>query len=378
MIPDGALLIRNGVIEEVGTSRRIENLAIARTAKEIDAGGRIVLPAFVDADAVLVYPQPSGRQHLDEEPSETRIGLLSKHRLGYAANAAAAEWVRAGAVSLGAHTAYADSLRDTIRILRIHQTLQGKPLRIRSIFSPRATPGDAQSADLLFTSLMGKWLSALRSRKLVSITEFIVASPGEPNGGLPVEKIRLAAIFAAETGFAIRLRANGENDSAGLALACAGGSVAFLAPPWEPDAALRVMGTMGCVHVIPVTAALRTRRWGAGAVRNEIDSGIPIALGSGYQPGGLTSMNPQYLLHLGVEQFGMTPAEAICATTYNGACSLRMSHVTGSLEPGKSADLTMLDVPDYRDLVYRTGHNDVCLTMRNGQTVYARSGLKHD
>ena len=48
IIPDGALMIRNGRIEEVGTTRRIERLKTARDAFEIDATGHVVLPAFVD------------------------------------------------------------------------------------------------------------------------------------------------------------------------------------------------------------------------------------------------------------------------------------------------------------------------------------------
>ena len=45
VIPTGALLIRNGVIQEVGPSRRIENLVSARNAREVDASGQIVMPA---------------------------------------------------------------------------------------------------------------------------------------------------------------------------------------------------------------------------------------------------------------------------------------------------------------------------------------------
>ncbi len=82
----------------------------------------------------------------------------------------------------------------------------------------------------------------------------------------------------------------------------------------------------------------------------------------------------QFLLYLAVRHLDMTPEEAIVATTYNAACSLRMSHVTGSLEPGKSADLIMMEVPDYRDLPRRAGHHDVTLVMRAGVIVSRRAG----
>ena len=55
-----------------------------------------------------------------------------------------------------------------------------------------------------------------------------------------------------------------------------------------------------------------------------------------------------------------------------------MSHVTGSLEPGRAADLLIMDVPDYRELARRAGHNDVQLALRAGRVVYQRAGLNLD
>ena len=53
IIQDGAVLIADGLIREVGPSRRLENLALARGAEEIDASGRVVMPGFVDSHAHL-------------------------------------------------------------------------------------------------------------------------------------------------------------------------------------------------------------------------------------------------------------------------------------------------------------------------------------
>jgi len=48
VIPDGAILIVDGVIQESGPARRVENLAAARSASELDVAGKVVLPSFVD------------------------------------------------------------------------------------------------------------------------------------------------------------------------------------------------------------------------------------------------------------------------------------------------------------------------------------------
>src|SRR5574342_100398 len=54
VIPDGAVLIQNGVIVSLGPARRVENLADARHAEEIDVSGFVVAPGFVDSHTHLV------------------------------------------------------------------------------------------------------------------------------------------------------------------------------------------------------------------------------------------------------------------------------------------------------------------------------------
>ena len=54
IVQDGAVLIRDGVVVEAGSARRIENLALARNAVEIDGTGRVVMPGFVDSHTHLV------------------------------------------------------------------------------------------------------------------------------------------------------------------------------------------------------------------------------------------------------------------------------------------------------------------------------------
>src|SRR3954468_15502270 len=62
LIEDGAVVVVNGIISSVGPSRRVENLAEARSAMEIQATGRVVMPGFVDSHAHLI----SGSPHFDE------------------------------------------------------------------------------------------------------------------------------------------------------------------------------------------------------------------------------------------------------------------------------------------------------------------------
>jgi imidazolonepropionase len=367
IVPDGALLIHNGVIEESGPTQRIENLQKARGAKEIDAIGKVVMPAFVDPDGVLVAA-PTQVSRVSGETKEIALRVLSRRRLEAVAIASAAAWARCGALTLGAHSGYAKDLRETTKVLRIHQGLQGKPLRIRSIFSPRK-PVEVRV-------LIDHWLPAIRRMNLAPVLELTAGSHDYPGGDcLGIDDARLVATAAAGLGYSLRIRTTAAAVGAGLCeLALESGVLGIVSglPPPVPYTAR--LATLGCVHIIsPMSAAddpdIRKH------MRAALEEGAAIALSSGYRTTGLASFNTQYLLHLATERYGLSDEEAIVAVTWNAACSLRMSHVTGSLEPGKSGDVLLMDVPDYRDLARRPGHSDVQMVLRAGQVIYKRNGL---
>jgi imidazolonepropionase len=67
---------------------------------------------------------------------------------------------------------------------------------------------------------------------------------------------------------------------------------------------------------------------------------------------------------------GMSPAEAISAATINGAYALGCGERCGSMQPGKRADLLMLNVEDYREIAHQFGVNHVHMVVKNGAIVY--------
>lgn len=103
--------------------------------------------------------------------------------------------------------------------------------------------------------------------------------------------------------------------------------------------------------------------------RKLIDAGAAVALATDFNPGTSPTLNMQFILSLACAQMRMTPAEAITAATLNGACALRRAHRLGSLEPGKQADLIVMDVPDYREIPYYFALNHCVLTVKRGNIV---------
>ncbi len=106
--------------------------------------------------------------------------------------------------------------------------------------------------------------------------------------------------------------------------------------------------------------------------RRLIDSGVPVALATDYNPGTSPTISMPMAMSLACTHMKMSPAEAVAAATINGAWALRLADRKGSIEPGKDADLAVFDVNDYREIPYWFGANHCTETVLNGVPVSHR------
>ncbi len=100
--------------------------------------------------------------------------------------------------------------------------------------------------------------------------------------------------------------------------------------------------------------------------RRLIDGGVPVALATDYNPGTSPTLSMPMAMSLACTHMKMSPAEAIAAATINGAWALRVAGRKGSIEPGKDADLAIFSVADYREIPYWFGDNHCVATVLNG------------
>ncbi|MGB7554425.1 MAG: imidazolonepropionase [Candidatus Korobacteraceae bacterium] len=100
--------------------------------------------------------------------------------------------------------------------------------------------------------------------------------------------------------------------------------------------------------------------------RKLLDSGVAVALATDYNPGTSPTASMPFVLSVACTHMKMSPAEALVAATYNGACALRLQGRKGSLEPGKDADIAVFEASDYRELAYWFGVNRCRETILNG------------
>lgn len=101
--------------------------------------------------------------------------------------------------------------------------------------------------------------------------------------------------------------------------------------------------------------------------RSLIDAGCAVALATDFNPGSSPTLSMPFVLSLACTQMKVTPAEALTASTINGAASLALADRKGSIEAGKDADIALFEVDDYREIAYWFGDNRCVGVVVNGE-----------
>jgi imidazolonepropionase len=127
-----------------------------------------------------------------------------------------------------------------------------------------------------------------------------------------------------------------------------------------------------------VAVSLPATTFGLGGSRYSstktlLKEGGTLALATDLNPGTAWCESMQMTIALACRYMGLTTAQAIAASTINAAAAVGKSDSIGSLEPGKKADLLLLEANDYRHLGYRFGTNLVHTVFKGGRIVWDRS-----
>jgi imidazolonepropionase len=340
-IPDGAVLIRDGVIVEVGPTRRLENLAGVRHATEIDASGRVVMPGFVDSHTHLTFPSSPG----DDLEAARRVRTSSGQRLEARARTFLASMARHGTTTVEAKTGSGADESAEYKLLRVHSALQGDPLDVVSSFLCRLPHENAMAA---VEWIAAELLPKIQKRKIAHFADIVCN--GDPEN-LPLYELYLQA--ARRLGFPCKVHAGSGQAKEAITLGMRHGATSI-------DHLEQATAEDACFH----------ERGPQAPARALIDSGAAVAIATNFDPNHSPTLNMQTAIALACIHFEMTIEEAIVAATINGAYALGRGHRIGSLEPGKVADLVVLNVSHYQDLRSSLGTNVVHQTMKSGSIIY--------
>src|SRR4051794_19287423 len=129
VISDGAILIRGGILTEVGPSRRVENLAEARNAVEINAAGRVVMPGFIDAHTHLAFP-PAGIRATDTAGAVRAVHRATGQRLELRTRAYLEAMARHGTTTVEVKSGCGFDEAAEMKLLRMLAALRHGPVEL--------------------------------------------------------------------------------------------------------------------------------------------------------------------------------------------------------------------------------------------------------
>ncbi|EKP94164.1 amidohydrolase, imidazolonepropionase [Thermaerobacter subterraneus DSM 13965] len=187
-------------------------------------------------------------------------------------------------------------------------------------------------------------------------------------GVFDLEQTRRIVEAARRLGFRIRLHVDELTPLGGAGLAAEVGAVSadhLLHVRDEDIPRLREAGTIATL--LPGTAFFLREPY--APARKLIEAGVPVALATDYNPGSHPAGSMPLVMAIACVGMGMTPAEALVASTLGGAWAVERARRLGSLEPGKQADLVVIEASSYQHLAYRLGTVPVVAVVKAGRVV---------
>jgi imidazolonepropionase len=196
-------------------------------------------------------------------------------------------------------------------------------------------------------------------------------------GVFTADQSRRVLEAALGVGLLPRLHADELAPSGGAELAADVGAVSadhLATPSAEGIAAMAAAADGGdpvVATLLPVTTWFLMKDHHAPA-RAFIDAGVPVAIGTDFNPGTSPTANLPLAMSFACINLGMSPDEVLTAVTINAARALALDEEIGSLEPGKAADIVIWRVPTSEQIPYWPGADLVRTVVKRGRVIVER------
>jgi imidazolonepropionase len=373
------MLIRDGRIDIVGPSNEIERKA--GKAEVVDAGGRVVLPGFVDAHTHLVFAgnrlddfERRARGETYEQIAKAGGGIWStveKTRAAseedlFAQAKKHAQWfLRCGTTTVEAKSGYGLTVEDELKILRVIRRVDEEtPLECVATFLGAHAIPRGRSANEYVDLVVNEMLPRAAQDKLAEFCDVFCE-----RGYFDIEQSRKILSAAKKLGLKLRGHVDQLTNSGGAKLmADLGATTADHLEKTDAQgiAALKATNVQpvllpGSVYALGSTSYPRAREM--------IEAGLAAIIATDFNPGSSPTVSMPMVLSLACTQMKMSPAEGISASTINAAYSLNRGDKIGSLEPGKLANFSIFDCQDYRELAYWFGSSQTHSVYVRGRRV---------
>lgn len=383
LVKNGAVLSEGGLIMAAGPEKEVLRHPLAKKARTIRIKG-VALPAFVDSHTHAVFAEPRLKdfslrtQGVSYAEIKARGGgIISSVRAVRRQRPAdmvsqlverAGRFLECGTGTIEVKTGYGLNRESELKILKAVKSAASRTQleMLPTLLSAHAVPPEFRSPKEYLLHIISRILPEAASKKLAVFADIFCEK-----GYFSPEESFAYLSACASAGLIPKIHAEQLSRSGGALAGAAAGAVSadHLDHAGKHDmAALRRAGT--------VAALLPASNYFLGLskypdARAFIAAGVPVALATDFNPGTSPCWNMQLVLSVACTHMKMTPEEALCAATVNGAAALGAAGRLGSLQPGMQADIAVFDAVDYRELCYYFGANLNKLTVKKGKVVYS-------
>jgi imidazolonepropionase len=377
-IEGGAIAVADGRIVWIGARHEAPDFQAVSTVR---LDGRWVTPGLIDCHTHLVF----GGDRIGE--FEARLGGATYEeianagggiRSSVAATRAATEaglirsarkrlanFIAEAVTTIEIKSGYGLDLETELKMLRAARYLDGDVRVVTSFLGLHAVPKD-QDRDAYVSMIIDEALPAAKAAGLVDIVDAYLE-------GIAFTPAEVSRLFdkARALGLPVRLHADQLSDGGGAALAARYGALSADHLEFTSQAGVEAMAKAGTVAVLlpgAFVALAETQKPPVDALRA---AGVGMAVASDCNPGTSPMLSLRAAMMLACSQFRLTPEEALAGTTRVAAKALGLAADTGTLEPGKAADLAVWDIERPAELSYWLGGRLLHRSWRGGTPVVA-------
>ena len=383
IVSQGGILTQGAAILQVGRTHALEATARRLKAEAIDCRGSVVMPGFVDSHTHLVFAGSRVRDYEErlrgksyEEIaragggirwSAERVRRASIDSLVRQAEGFLKQFAAHGTTTLEVKTGYGLEIAQELKLLEaIRQLRKASRLELApTLLAAHALPPEyAGHSAAYIEAVVRELIPAVAHKKLAEFIDCFC-----DRGAFGVADCRRVLDAGKQQGLIPRLHAEQLTHTGATRLAVGLESASADHLDKLSSADIRALARSHVVATLLPGANFHLGLKTYPPARKLIEAGAIVALATDFNPGTSPTVNMQFILSLACSALRMTPAEAISAATINAACALRRADRLGSLEPGKQADIIVLDVSDYREIPYYFAMNHCRMTVKAGAVV---------
>jgi imidazolonepropionase len=346
-VRDAALIVEDGLVVAV-------ERAGADADERYDAGGRCVIPGFVDSHTHLIFAGDRADEfaaRMAGKPYEAggiavttaATRAAPDDELAELARARQAEALAAGITHQEVKSGYGLTVDSEARICRLAAELTDDVTFLGAHLVPPEYDGRADDyVELVCGEMLdacaphASWIDVFCER-----------------GAFDAEQSRAVLAAGRDAGLGLRVHGNQLGHGDGVTIAVEAGAASVDHCTYLSDDDFEALAGSETVATFLPATDFSTRQPYPDA-RRAIDAGVSVAIATNTNPGSSYTTSMPFCIALAVRECGMTIEEAVAAATIGGARALRRDDI-GRLAPGARADAVVLEAPSYTHLIYRPG-----------------------